>query len=857
VINGETLTSNETDAYLVKYDKYGSIQWVRHITGVRGQSITALSVTSNNQVIAAGYFQNTVSIDGFTLKVTGTDFGDTFLMKFDQDGNVVMATNIGYQETNYADMAGGIALDGAGNIYVAGGRGVSMYFAKVNSAGEVVWKTTYGHTSYVGTIVSGPIAVDSHGNMYASGIALHEANAYLLKFNTGGSMQWVHEFDAIVTDLEVDTHDQLIITANVYDSTAIGNVSLPEGGLIGKMNGDGNFVWHSFFEQFNAAHISVNPHDHLIYFTGKVVDDIIFGQDTIVVEEKSDLVVGAINDNGLYSWVAKAGEINGEFGAQITTDNSGDIFISSTLEKDSIGVFQCIQKTGESERDLYLAKISPFPVVPIEDAAQICPGEEAQFSYSAISDYAEYRWNVDTAHLQYQAAGPRTIKVTGQVAGLYPISIQTSVDLGCETFFINHSVSLLVKPNVEKPVVSGKGEICAGERNVHYTVSDDAVATQTLWILPVNVGVVSSDNHELIVDFATDFAATEIFISRVGECNSTMSDPFAVTAIPVTGNASPIEGEAFVCAGTTDHTFITAPIANAQFYNWTLTYDLRSYSMDQIENETTISIPSDASTASLIVTGYNECSSSSSDPFTIEIGRKPSSPGSIAGPNEGCINDELRFETTSNEAVDAFHWTIKNSKGDILLDITHAEAFVTPILREKSEVLVAAINVCGEGPVVRLTVDQTKDPSVVPEILRDCFSLYHTSNETLYWFKDDVLIGTAKEIELHHEGDYALRFIGKCSVTETKLTITEADIAEFIPNVFTPNGDPQNEYFEVSSALQGSSLAVFNRWGKQVYASESYTNTWNAPDVPSGVYFYSLKSACSGKLLKGIISVLK
>lgn len=66
-----------------------------------------------------------------------------------------------------------------------------------------------------------------------------------------------------------------------------------------------------------------------------------------------------------------------------------------------------------------------------------------------------------------------------------------------------------------------------------------------------------------------------------------------------------------------------------------------------------------------------------------------------------------------------------------------------------------------------------------------------------------------------------------------------------IPNVFTPNGDGFNDYFEIPGLPPYSSLIIFNRSGKQLYKSEQYNNDWNGIDMennelPEGVYWYIL-----------------
>ena len=78
-----------------------------------------------------------------------------------------------------------------------------------------------------------------------------------------------------------------------------------------------------------------------------------------------------------------------------------------------------------------------------------------------------------------------------------------------------------------------------------------------------------------------------------------------------------------------------------------------------------------------------------------------------------------------------------------------------------------------------------------------------------------------------------------------------------IPNIFTPNGDGINDYFEIGYGNEGKpindlneyflshKLVVFNRWGRIVYESTNYKNDWDGGKLPDGTYFYVLE--CKGQ----------
>lgn len=70
----------------------------------------------------------------------------------------------------------------------------------------------------------------------------------------------------------------------------------------------------------------------------------------------------------------------------------------------------------------------------------------------------------------------------------------------------------------------------------------------------------------------------------------------------------------------------------------------------------------------------------------------------------------------------------------------------------------------------------------------------------------------------------------------------------FIPNVFTPNGDGANDYFEVygnKESWKQFEIMIFNRWGEKVYESFDMNFKWDGvyKDVvaPPDVYVYTVK----------------
>jgi hypothetical protein len=79
----------------------------------------------------------------------------------------------------------------------------------------------------------------------------------------------------------------------------------------------------------------------------------------------------------------------------------------------------------------------------------------------------------------------------------------------------------------------------------------------------------------------------------------------------------------------------------------------------------------------------------------------------------------------------------------------------------------------------------------------------------------------------------------------------------YIPNIITPNGDEDNQYFVIEGITDHWGLEIFNRLGNRVYQTAAYANNWEARDQPVGLYYYHLRNPYSGQSYKGWLQVLR
>jgi gliding motility-associated-like protein len=88
------------------------------------------------------------------------------------------------------------------------------------------------------------------------------------------------------------------------------------------------------------------------------------------------------------------------------------------------------------------------------------------------------------------------------------------------------------------------------------------------------------------------------------------------------------------------------------------------------------------------------------------------------------------------------------------------------------------------------------------------------------------------------------------------ITLTENEI--FIPNVFTPNQDNNNDYYTLHFDFK--SFIIYNRWGTKLFESNNNSKSWDGRDLngneaSEGIYYYLLNT--EKKNYKGFIQLLR
>ncbi len=94
------------------------------------------------------------------------------------------------------------------------------------------------------------------------------------------------------------------------------------------------------------------------------------------------------------------------------------------------------------------------------------------------------------------------------------------------------------------------------------------------------------------------------------------------------------------------------------------------------------------------------------------------------------------------------------------------------------------------------------------------------------------------------------------------ITVSTQNCDLQVPNVFTPNNDGINDFFEIINLehYPGSNIVIYNRHGKKVFESNDYYgNWWDGGNQPDGTYYYVLTYVRQGerRQTQGVITIVR
>lgn len=229
----------------------------------------------------------------------------------------------------------------------------------------------------------------------------------------------------------------------------------------------------------------------------------------------------------------------------------------------------------------------------------------------------------------------------------------------------------------------------------------------------------------------------------------------------------------------------------------------------------------------------------------------------MSGGDDGKVCEGSNFQLTASGAL-IYHWISEEEEFSSSLQ----NPFVAPEAETSYFVTMVDANGCVKTDTLVVDVIDSVDVDWNYELLGRCIGrpsvfVESFSNENVddqfYVDFGDGTVSSQNEVQhdYQQDGNYTLRFVAERDLCQFVETVQIPVFTLMVPNVFTPEHSPgTNDRFEVvfgEDHLSASEiglqvqLTVVDRWGKKVFESDDYQNTWDGKDLGGGTYYVQVR----------------
>jgi acetyltransferase-like isoleucine patch superfamily enzyme len=288
--------------------------------------------SSGNYSYVTGLFDGTVSFGpGVSDQLTSAGGTDIFVAKYDNSGtgSLVWAKRAGGTGGN--DGGHAIAVDGLGNSYVTGVGAITpnnMFISKYDSNGSLVWakrSTAMGTPGNVGCFQVGTgVALDGVGNIYVAGDYLHCPNIPLTIFGEG-------ELPTVPNEEPPHRDGETVLTSAGDRDIFIAKYNNSDGKLVWAKRAAGGVG----SEQARGIALDGSGNS---YLTGTYSDSATFGpNEHLIAAGASDIFVTQFDSNGNFVWATSAGgsidnPAQRDFGFGIAVNRYGNSYVTGRFQ---------------------------------------------------------------------------------------------------------------------------------------------------------------------------------------------------------------------------------------------------------------------------------------------------------------------------------------------------------------------------------------------------------------------------------------------------------------------------------------------------------------------------------------------
>ncbi|MCW5907907.1 MAG: PKD domain-containing protein [Chitinophagales bacterium] len=524
-----------------------------------------------------------------------------------------------------------------------------------------------------------------------------------------------------------------------------------------------------------------------------------------------------------------------------------------------------VSETGCFSNSAVSVVINAIPAATFTASSPVCTGQNSTVTYTGTAPAnANYTWNFDGATIvSGSGQGPYTVNWTS--SGVKNLTL-TVDDNGC----VSPPGSATVTVN-DIPVSDAGADVsfCSGN-NVQIGTAPNPSYTY-LWQPATGLNNTSAANPTVTLTNTTNVAAVSNYTVTTSANGCSSTDVVTVTVNPLpapvinTPAGQCLTGNSFAFTASGNFT------SNAVFM-----WDFGAFatpSTSASQNQTVTFSSAGSFPVSLMVT-QNGCTGNASGSATVY---PMPTVNFIADTLIGCENFPVCFTDISvSTSPSNFQWSFGD--GGTATSQNPCYTFVAPGVYTVSLNLTSANGCAGSvtypnliaviaNPVAGFTVE----PTVIQLPESNTVITNLSQNAASYLWQYDIA-GTSTDavpqITFTTAGVfpivlYAYNQLGCVDSVQKTVTVIPPE-AFYIPNVFTPNGDGNNDLFHIfaQEGVEVLEFQVFNRWGEKVHDNLSpWNGTYKGQPCPPGVYVYvfnlKLASGYTGLIRKGSVTLLR
>jgi hypothetical protein len=367
---------SEQDAFAAKLDSNGNLIWNTFLGGEDWDIGRGIAVDGSGNVYVAGISTGTW---GTPVRAKG-DWDDGFAAKLDSNGGLVWNTFLGGDGFDHGT---GVAVDGSGNVLVAGISGLTWgtpvrafsglnddaFAAKLASNGALTWNTFLGGN---GVDHGRGISVDGSGNVYVAGISgatwgspvrpfgSFGDDAFAAKLGSDGALKWNTFLGGDLPDhgigIAVDGSGNVYVvgTSTTTWGTPVRPYSSSDDAFAVKLASNGALTWNSFLggdDVDEGGGIAVDGSGN-VYVVGYSRESWGFPV-RIFTGSGDDAFAVKLDSGGAVMGNTFLGSSNTDRGTAISADAGGSVYVTGNSGK---GWGAPIRPYDESW-DVYVAKL--------------------------------------------------------------------------------------------------------------------------------------------------------------------------------------------------------------------------------------------------------------------------------------------------------------------------------------------------------------------------------------------------------------------------------------------------------------------------------------------------------------------